>query len=107
MHNRYKSLFWATIIILILSNVYWLYQTVDNAVGHSYYQVNCEEWKDDLKELKKVLPIELNKNDMVNFLAHKDIAYNGFAKGEEFVIQLHSFDFVYNQNGQLIQLNER
>ena len=85
--------------------MFWIYQTIDSAVGQNYYKVGCEELKLDIDELVKMLELNLSKNEMVSFLKINDVKYDGFEKGKDYIIQFNSFDFTFGKNGELKETN--
>ncbi|MCB9034426.1 MAG: hypothetical protein H6553_11350 [Chitinophagales bacterium] len=99
----YKILFWITLVFLFLTNLFWIHNKMDTAVGHSYYKDSCEAYKNDLTELQKLLSEGLNKTEMLNYLDSNKIVYNAFEKGNEYIIQFTSFDLVYDNTGNLIK----
>ena len=106
MKNKYKVSFWLCIIVLIGTNIFWHYQTIDNAVGHNYYTLSCEEYKKDTDQFVKILGLNQSENDMISFLEKTDIKYNGFEKGEDYVVQFNSFDFIFWKDGKLKETNQ-
>ena len=106
MKRRYKILFWITLTILVVSNIFWIYNTFDNAVGHSYYKVSCDEYYQDMLKLKQVLETKSTKGEAINFLETNDIEYESFQKGTEFIISFDSFALEYDTDGKLISDNK-
>jgi hypothetical protein len=100
-------LFWISVILFIGTNLYWLYTTIDNAVGHNYYQVSCEAWQKDNKELKKLLPLDVYYSEMLGLLENKDLDFYEFEKGDNKIIQFSSIDLIYGKTGELLDYNER
>ena len=90
--KSYKNLFWISILILIFSNIFWTYTTIDNAVGQNYYKVSCDEYSKDAISLRKILKLKSDKFAVVKFLENNKIEYESFEKGSDFVIMLNSFD---------------
>lgn len=102
MKRTYKILFWITLIILVLSNLFWIYQTIDNAVGQNYYKVSCDEYYQDMLRFKQVLETKSTKREAINFLESNNVEYESFHKGIEFIITFDSFELKYDTNGKLI-----
>jgi len=71
------------------------------SVGKSYYEVSCNEYYNDMLELKKILENNMNKEQVIDFLRKNEIKYEGFEKGNEFVIILNSFDLTFGNDGKL------
>ncbi len=101
MKSRWKISFWIGIVILLLTNIFWIYQVVDNAIGMTYYKDSCEDFQSDMIQLKSILEKKTTKESAINFLEQNGVDYNSFPKGNEFIIQLNSFDMIFNENGEL------
>jgi hypothetical protein len=107
MKLNYKLLFWISLALLGISNLFWGYHMIDVAIGHNYYSVSCEEYQVDRLEFKKVLDSKKTKAEALDFLKSYHIKYDSIEKGSEFIITLSSFDMVYNQQGDLIESTTR
>lgn len=101
--NLFKILFFIALVLLILTNIFWLYSSIDVAVGHEYYKVSCEEWHKDAIILEELLSDNYNYDNMINYLKGKRVVYTEFKKGDFFVVQLNSFTLIYDKNGELIE----
>ena len=106
MKRRYKILFWITLTILVVSNIFWIYNIFDNAVGHSYYKVSCDEYYQDMLKLKQLLETKSTKREAINFLETNNIEYESFQKGTEFIISFDSFVLEFDIDGKLISDNK-
>ncbi len=105
MKKYWKILFFISLIILILTNIYWIYTTLNTGVGHSYYKVSCEEYKKDVVELKKIVEAITNKEDAVEILNDHKITFDTLYKGEEFIIRFESFALSYHRaTGERVSL---
>jgi len=102
MKSIWKNLFWISLGLLIVTNVFWIYQVLDNAVGNDYYKVSCNEYHGDMLGLKKVLDSKKTKIETLDFLNEHAIEYDSFQKGNEFIISLNSFDLTFNAQGNLV-----
>ena len=91
--------------ILFISNAFWIYQTIDNAVGHSYYKVSCDEYYQDMLKFKQILETKSTKTEAIDFLELNKVEYDSFQKGTEFIISFNSFALTFDEKGILI-LNE-
>lgn len=107
MIKSYKKIFWLTFAVLIFSNLFWIYQTINNALGHDYYKVSCDEYYKDAFNLRKVLESKSDIVGVIEFLENNKIEYESFQKGTDSVINLNSFDLIYNKKGELIESNVR
>jgi wyosine [tRNA(Phe)-imidazoG37] synthetase (radical SAM superfamily) len=103
MKRTYKILFWITIIALIFSNLFWIYFSIDNAVGHHYYKVSCDEYKNDLNEFMKTIESFNSKKETIDFLEENSIQFDSIQKGNEFIIIFNSFEIVFR--GEEIKFN--
>src|SRR5688572_28822965 len=102
MKPTWKILFWITLTLLIISNFFWAYQIIDNAVSKGYYEVSCNEYYGDMMELKRILDTKTTKSEALNFLEQYNVEFDSFQKGEEFIITLNSFGMTFNSDGTLI-----
>ena len=107
MNRKYKILFWVALTILVISNIFWFYQTIDNAVGKGYYKVSCDEYYNDMIEFKKILQTQKTKNEIVDFLERYHVKYDSIQKGTDFIITLNSFSITFDKKGnqKLIEEN--
>jgi len=102
MKRTYKILFWITLTILVTTNLFWFYQTIDNAIGHSYYEVSCDGYYQDMLKFKQILETKSTKSEVIDFLEINKVEYDSFQKGTEFIITFDSFELEYDKNGKLI-----
>lgn len=94
MKHTYKILFWITFTTLVISNIFWIYQIIDNAIGQNYYQVSCDEYHNDMVEFKEILETKLTKEEAIEFLKMNNVEYDSFQKGTEYIITLNSFALI-------------
>lgn len=106
MKSPYNILFWMTLLFLIISNTFWVYQTIDNAVGQDYYIVSCNEYYQDMLQFKQILDSKKSQKEAIEFLDNNLIAYESFQKGNEFIIVFNSFALTYNDEGILISSDQ-
>lgn len=102
MKNIWKILFWISLIILLLTNLFWMYQTIDNAVDKGYYDVSCNEYEKDMLLYKKIVESKKNKSELFQFLKNNDIDVVGFHKGEGYIISFNSFYVEFDKKGNKI-----
>nr|WP_319571723.1 hypothetical protein [uncultured Draconibacterium sp.] len=106
MKRSYKILFWMTLTILVISNIFWFYKTIDNAVGQSYYMDSCDEYYQDMHKFKQILETKSTKREAINFLKTNNIEYESFQKGTKFIISFDSFALEYDTDGKLTSHNK-
>jgi hypothetical protein len=99
MKNIWKFLFWICLIITIVSNVFWIYNTLENAVGNNYYKVSCEEYYKDVSILKVIIEKKETKKELISFLENNNVKFESFSKGAENIIVLNSFSIAFDKNG--------
>ena len=99
MKKNWKILFWIALIILVISNVFWAYITVNNAVGQSYYKVTCDEYYHDMIEFKKILETQKTKNEIIDFLIDYEVKFDTVQKGNDFTITMNSFSIKFDNKG--------
>lgn len=95
-----------SVLLLVGTNVFWMYQATDTAIGIHYRKVSCEEYRKDANQLFEALKLIESKEEMMNWLRNNKIEYNGFDKGTQYVMQFNSFDFVFSENGELLETNQ-
>jgi len=101
MKRTYKILFWFTLTILVVSNIFWIYQTIDNSVGYTYYKVSCDEYYQDMLEFKQILETKSTKKEAIDFLELNKVEYDSFQKETEFIITFNSFALIFDEKGIL------
>lgn len=87
---------------MIITNVFWLYNVIDNALAHDDYKTQCEFYHKDAIEFEKVLSKLEKQEEMMRFLDKNEIDYDSLQKGNESIILLNSFEFTFDKNGILI-----
>ena len=102
MKNKWRSLFWVCLIVLISSNLYWFYITIDSAVGRSYLETSCEEFEKDMIVFKKSIESKKNKSKLIEFLKKENIEVESFKKGKTYVFNFNSFSLTYDEKGNKI-----
>ncbi len=104
--KNWKIFFIISIILLIISNITWAYQTLDLGIARNYEKITCEEWKSDAKNLESILKSFKTKNQIFEFLNSNNIKYEKIEKekGNENYIVLGSFSILYNDLGEVIGL---
>ena len=107
MKNKWRSLFWISLVVLIISNLFWFYQTIDSAVGRSYLEVSCNEYEKDMLLYKKIVESKKNKLELLQFLKKNNIDVVGFQKGEGYIISFNSFSVEYDEKGNKINEQTR
>ncbi|OHX63962.1 hypothetical protein [Flammeovirga pacifica] len=101
--KAWKISFWITVTILIVSNIFWIYQVIDTAVGHGYYQVSCEEYKVDSDILNSTLNGFEKIDDLIAFLKKHEIEYNTIYKVDnENYILIGSIEIQFLDNGEVV-----
>ena len=101
--KSWKALFWIAVILLLTSNIFWIYQIIDNAVGHGYYKVSCEEYKANSDILEWTLRSYQNKDELINFLKDKGIQFEIYnkANNENYVV-IGTIGIQFNDDGEII-----
>ncbi len=87
---------------MVISNIFWVYQTIDNAVGQSYYKVSCDEYYKDMIEFEKIVETYKTKKETIDFLDTYHVKYDSIQKGTNFIITLNSFSITFDKNGNQI-----
>ena len=101
MKNKWKNLFWTSLLILLFTNLFWFYQTLDSAVGRRYYEVSCSEYEKDKAVFKKLIDSKDTKTELLQFLKDNNISFEGFQKGTDYVVNFNSFSVLFDSKGNL------
>ncbi len=82
--------------------MFWVYQIIDNAVGHEYYKVGCEEYKVDSDNFQIILNSFEMKDELISFLDENGIEYEQINKAEnENYIILGSTGVQFDDSGKI------
>ena len=106
--KAWKISFWITVTLLIVSNLFWIYQVIDTAVGHGYYQVSCEEFKENSDILNATLNGFENIDELTAFLEKHEIEFEtiNIADNEIYII-IGSLGIQFLDNGEIVTENEK
>lgn len=85
--------------MLVISNIFWIYTTIENAVGQNDYKISCDEYYNDMIEFKKIIEAHKTKKDLQGFLKSNDVEFDSIQKGTDFIISLNSFSILFDQRG--------
>ncbi|CAM1349453.1 hypothetical protein [Tenacibaculum crassostreae] len=107
MKGTWKTLFWITLMVLVFSNLFWVYQIIDSAVGRSYYETSCNEYERDRAILIKIAQSKEAKDDLLEFLNKNDLPHGYFPKGNNYVVSFSSFSLIFDNKGKLIDEQKR
>jgi hypothetical protein len=106
--KAWKIAFWITATLLIVSNLFWMYQVIYTAVGHGYYQVSCEEYKENSDILNTTLNGFENVDDLIAFLEKHKIEFEIINKADnENYIIIGSLGTQFLDNGEIVSENEK
>jgi hypothetical protein len=100
MKNTFKILFWISIVMLLVTNLFWVYHVLDTSIGNSYYKTSCEEYKDDLDKFTKATDSLTTKQQAIEFFIEQKIDVDTLQKGQDFHINFKSFGLSFDKNGQ-------
>ena len=100
MKHPWKKLFWISLIILVISNLFWLYKTVDISVGHNYYEESCDGYYKDMTQFKKILDNYQTKRELIDFLESNHVRFDSIQKGSDFIVTFNSFSITFDKNGK-------
>jgi hypothetical protein len=97
---NYKILFWISIVMLLVTNLFWFYQVLDTSIGHSYYKTSCEEYKKDVDQLRKVTDSLTTKTEVLQFLLDNKMEVDTLQKGDDFHVNFKSFRLSFDRQGE-------
>lgn len=101
MKKPYKTAFRISIVILLLSNIFWFYKRMEAGLGHDYYKVSHEEYHKDLIQLKKIITPIQNKEEAITFLKLHKIEFDTLSKGTDFNVLFKSFTLSFGADGKI------
>lgn len=102
--KAWKISFWIVTTLLVISNLFWIYQLIDINVGKSYYQVSCDEYKANSDILDSTLHTYENINDLFAFLEKHEIEFETISKSDnENYIIIGSLAIPFHNTGEIIQ----
>lgn len=91
-----------------MSNLFWKYQVIDSAVGHGYYKVTCEEYKENSDILNAALNRFENTDALTAFLEKHEIEFETLNKADnENYITIGSLGIQFLDNGKIVKENEK
>lgn len=106
--KAWKISFWVSVTLLIVSNLYWIYQVFDTAVGLGYYQVSCEEFKENSDILNATLNGFENIDELTAFLEKYEIEFKTINKADnENYIIVGSLGIQFLDNGEIVTEKEK
>ncbi|MEX2498473.1 MAG: hypothetical protein WD397_06315 [Wenzhouxiangellaceae bacterium] len=90
---------------LVLSNVFWIYNTIDFGITHTYAMQSCEESSKALEQLISLLPIAIQSQH-----TREAILSASRVRGDEVVFEKHGLTWVgglglrFSDEGKLVEV---
>lgn len=101
---NWKIAFFISIITLVISNIFWLYTTVDHSVSYGYQNVSLREQMKTSEILSSLIikgSQQYSKKDILYILRKQN--ENAFIVEEENIIIINSIRFLF-KNNKLIKI---
>ena len=103
--TMFRNLFLLALTLLIISNLFWVYQVLDLSVTSHYQQDSCSRYDADRRQLVELLVHRQSKQELLKFLSHYKLSYEIDQKDDRSIISLESFSLEYELDGQLVEKN--
>ncbi len=97
----WKSSFFVTALLLAVTNIFWLYSSIDAGVSYSYQQVSLDEKIESVKMLSELIisgAQKYSKKDILHILRNKN--KDAFIVEVEDYISVNGVKFIFT-NGKL------
>lgn len=106
--KAWKISFWIVVTLLVVSNLFWVYQIIDAGIGYTYYQVSCEEYKANSDILETTLNSFENITELTTFLEQQKIEFkiNNKTHNENYIC-IGSLGILFLDNGEIVTGNEK
>ena len=94
--KRYKQSFFISLVILLLSNVFWIYVVIDNGLTYTYQQVTLNEKENSVKLLGELIVKngqKYTKKDILYILHQEHM--NAFIIEEDNLINIEGVKFIF------------
>lgn len=94
-----KKSFFITLLILVVTNVFWIYIVIDNGITHTYQQVTFEKKLETIKILSDFLVKEgekYTKKDILYMLRQRN--KESFIVEKENSINIENIKFIFKNN---------
>ena len=95
---NWKIGFFVILLTLIATNVYWLYNTLDNVVGHSYYKDSCEPMFEDYELLIPLISQNVNRTEIRKYLESMKVPFDPFKKDGVEILVLNATEIIFNND---------
>ena len=103
--NKWKLSFFIVLLLLLTSNVFWLYTVVDGGVTYTYQQVSLDEKTKSLEMLGELMvkgSKEYTKKDILHLLRQTN--KDSFIVEEKHSISIDGVKFIF-KNGVLAKVS--
>ena len=97
--KKWKWSFFITLIILIITNILWLYAAIDAGVTYTYQQVSLDERSNSVEILGKLIVKggqKYTKKDILHILRQEN--KESFIVEEKNSISIDGVDFIFKEN---------
>ncbi|MEQ8904027.1 hypothetical protein [Ekhidna sp.] len=95
----WKKLFWISFILLVVTNIYWMYQLLDSGVSITYLRESYDYQEKDIDILRKLVEQHYDFNKLTSELDEAD--YELIQKGDIFFIVFSSFEVEFNSDSTI------
>lgn len=95
----WKKLFWIILVLLVTTNIYWMYQLLDSGVSLTYLRESYDAQEQDINVMRKLIEQHYDFNTLTNKLDKSD--YELIQKGDDFFIVFGSFEVEFNSDSTI------
>ena len=97
--------FWIAFILLVVTNIFWLYNSFDNAVSKTYLEDEYVRTKSDVNTFQLLLE-NLEKKELLIKLEKLNIEKDTFTKGNNLIIPFNSFSVITSENSEALKIEK-
>ena len=102
--NKWKVSFFVCLLTLVISNLFWLYLTIDSGITYTHQQVSFDEKQESVKTLGALIvkgAKQYSQKDVLHLL--RQIKPSAFIVEEVNTISVDGLSFVF-ENGTLVEV---
>ncbi len=95
----WKKLFWISLVLLVSTNICWMYQLLDSGVSITYLRESYDDQEQDIDVMRKLIEQHYDFNTLTSELDESD--YELIQKGDEFFVVFSSFEVEFNSDSTI------
>lgn len=95
----WKKLFWISLVLLVVTNIYWMYQLLDSGVSITYLRESYDDQEQDIKVMRNLIEQQHDFKTLSSKLNEFDNKL--IQKGDDFFIVFRSFEVEFNSDSTI------